>query len=77
VEKASRLGLLYWGPWKICYTRLWKWASVSVDPRFLGTWMGVLFLGPLREVKIFLLRGIFVRVSRDIKKCPINGYLFP
>jgi len=44
----------------------------------LGTWRGALFLGPLRkEKKKFLFRGIFMRVSREMQKCPVNGYLSP
>jgi hypothetical protein len=33
-------GLLYWGPWKIFYERLWIWASLTIwAPLFLrGTW---------------------------------------
>jgi hypothetical protein len=29
-------GLLYWGPWRMCKGRLWKWASVSIEAPLLG-----------------------------------------
>jgi hypothetical protein len=39
---------------------------------------GALFLGPLRKGKInFLFRGILMRVSRDLQKCPVSGSLSP
>jgi hypothetical protein len=30
-----------------------------------------------RRKKNFLFRGTFMRVSRDMQKCPVNGYLSP
>jgi len=41
-------GLLYWGPWKICYERLWIWASLSVGAP-LGNLEGIRLPGLLRE----------------------------
>jgi len=23
-------GLLYWGPWRMCKGKLWRWASLSI-----------------------------------------------
>ena len=42
-------GLLYLGPRRICYVRLWKWASVSKGAPFWRTWGDAAFLGPSRE----------------------------
>jgi len=30
-----------------------------------------------KKKKKFLFRGIFMKVSRDMLKCPVNRYLFP
>jgi len=35
--------LLYRGPRKICYVRLWKWVSASIGLRLWGTWRGPSF----------------------------------
>jgi len=30
VKGTWRGGLLYWGPWRMCKGRLWKWAPLSI-----------------------------------------------
>ena len=49
-------GLLYWGLWRICTGRHWKWVSVTITALFWGTWRGhsfTPFLRPSREGWVF------------------------
>ena len=47
-EEAQCGGLLYWGPWKICYERLWIRASLSIGA-LLGNLEGIRLPALLRE----------------------------
>jgi len=56
--------LLYWGPWRVCKGRLWKWASVSIRSPFLGTWGDAPLLWPLRNGWVFLSEEFLLRNLR-------------
>jgi len=47
-EEAQCGGLIYWGPWKICYERLWIRASLSIGAP-LGSLEGIRLPGLERK----------------------------
>ena len=61
-------GFLYWGPRRMCSTRLWKWASVSIGALLLVNMEGRSFprVFEKKENFLYLFMEIFMRNLRDM-----------
>ena len=72
-------GLLYWGPWRMCKGRLWKWVPVSIRALFWGAWGDAPFLGVFKKrVRfLFIRRNFIAEFKRHVKEGSGNGQLCP
>ena len=60
-------GMFYWGPWRICKERLWKWASLSIGAP-LGNLEGISFHGDFERRMRFFYQEILYRGIRETRK---------